>query len=193
MTNNQSNAPSLNTPDRFSLMSITFHWVIGLMILAVIALSYYMESLPNSSYKFQVYNLHKSIGFLVLVLAIPRILWRLGHGRPPKIETHKAWEHRLSSLVAWAMYGLLFLMPLTGFFMGAAYGYPFKLFNILEIPGMISKNQELGNLLNQLHDLGGEVLQILIILHVAGTLKHLTIDKDNTLYRMLPFNFFKKD
>lgn len=178
--------------DRFSGLSIAFHWGVGLLILAVIAISFYMESLPNSSYKYQVYNLHKSLGLLVLLFAAPRLLWRIKHGRPPKLATHKVWEQRLSSTVAWAMYALIFLMPLSGWLMNSASGYPLKLFGLFDIPSLMNRNKELAELFEEGHEIMGDALKILIILHIAGTLKHFIIDKDNTFYRMLPLPFLRK-
>lgn len=194
MTTSHSKAPN-NTPyfeRRFSALSIAFHWGVGLLIIAVIAISFYMESLPPSSYKYQVYNLHKSLGLLVLLLAVPRLIWRLSHGRPPKLPHYKTWEVWLSGTVTWAMYALMIAMPLSGWLMNSAAGFPLKAFGTVPVPLLMDNNKELAELFEEAHELMGDALKILILLHVAGVLKHLTIDKDNTLYRMLPLHVLKR-
>jgi cytochrome b561 len=190
-TTKKSTATAPQNPyDRFSATAIAFHWIVGILILVVIGLSYYMESLPMGTYKFQMYNLHKSLGLLVLLFAIPRILYRLTHGRPPKFDHYAKWEVLLSSLVTWLLYGLLFAMPISGLVMNLSGGHDLKWFNIIAIPNFIGENHDLHEIGEEAHEIMGEALQILIILHVLGTLKHFVIDKDNTLFRMLPLGFF---
>lgn len=185
---------SVSTPsqDRFSTLAIAFHWIIGLLILTAIALSYYWDELPRGPEKYEIYNLHKSIGILVLLFALPRLAYRLMHGRPPKFDHYKKWEVTLSSVVTWSLYGLMIAMPISGWLMSSGGGYAVPFFGLFEMPALIGKSKELGGIFHETHELCGNVIQILIVLHVGGTLKHYVMDKDNTLYRMLPISIFKK-
>lgn len=176
---------------RFNTPAIIMHWMIAALMATVIGLALYMDDLPAGTEKYQIYMLHKSFGMMVLAVALPRIAWRFIGTHPGKIPTHRRWEKNLSNATAYGLYALMLAMPVSGLLMNSAAGYPLNLFGAVTIPPVIDKNVELGKMIKEFHEIGGTVIQVLIVLHVGGALKHLVIDRDNTLYRMLPFKFLK--
>ncbi len=176
---------------RYSIPAIAFHWIMAIAVGTVIGLALYMDGLENGTHKYQVYALHKSFGLLVLALVIPRIIWRFATPHPGKMPTHKRWERTLSSIVAWALYALMFAMPLSGLIMNGAAGYQVKFFDLFTIDPLVAKNADLAKSLKEAHEIMGDAIQILILLHVGGALKHLFIDRDNTLYRMAPLKWLR--
>ena len=93
---------------RYSAVAIALHWAIALGILGMIWLGWNMDN--NES----LFQLHKSIGITILMLTIARIVWRVMNPVPPLPAEMKGWEKTLSSAVHYAFYGLMILMPLTG-------------------------------------------------------------------------------
>src|ERR1700760_2737966 len=107
-----------NTTLRYGSVAMTFHWVIALLVIANICVGLYMGDLPRSDpMKFEIFQIHKSIGLTVLVLSVLRLLWRLMNPVPPL----PAGMNRLLKFVAhvshFALYFLIVFIPLTGYIM----------------------------------------------------------------------------
>lgn len=174
------------TPQRYSGPAIAAHWLIAALILVAFPLGVYMHELPLSPNKLKLYSYHKWIGITVLLLFVPRILWRLTH-RPPAPLPMPAWQHRIAEGTHHLLYLLMFLVPLSGWLMSSAKGFQVVYFGVLPLPDLIGKSDGLGDLFKEVHEALNWGLLILVGLHVAGALKHVIIDKDGTLRRMLPF------
>lgn len=177
----------MNKPtERYTGPAIAAHWLIAILILAAFPLGLYMHGLPLSPNKLKLYSYHKWIGMTVLLLFVPRILWRLTH-RPPAPLPMPAWQHKIAEGTHHLLYLLMFLVPLSGWLMSSAKGFQVVYFGVLPIPDLIGKDKELGELLEEMHEVLSWSLMTLVGLHLAGALKHHIIDKDSTLRRMLPF------
>ena len=174
------------TPPRYTGPAIAAHWVIAALILVAFPLGVYMHELPLSPTKLKLYSYHKWIGITVLLLFVPRILWRITH-RPPAPLPMPAWQHRIAEGTHHLLYLLMFLVPLSGWLMSSAKGFQVVYFGVLPLPDLVGKSEDLGDLLKGVHEALNFGLLALVGLHVAGTLKHMIIDKDGTLRRMLPF------
>jgi len=85
------------------------------------------------------------------------------------------------------LYILMFAIPLSGWLMSSALGFPVVLFGVLPLPDLIGKDKELGETLKGVHESLNYALLLLVVAHVGGALKHHLIDRDGTLVRMLPF------
>ena len=83
------------TSQRLAPTTIALHWIVGLFFIVLLAVGFYMER--NEVYA--LYPLHKSFGAIVFVLAILRLLWRLGKGFPPAASNYAAWERGLARIV----------------------------------------------------------------------------------------------
>jgi cytochrome b561 len=74
-------------------------------------------------------------------------------------------------------------MPLSGYLMSSALEFPVPFFG-LSFPRLLAKDEHLGELFGQMHEILAYTLLFVLGLHVAGALKHHVIDKDETLQRM---------
>ena len=171
---------------RYTGPAIAAHWVIAALILVAFPLGVYMHELPLSPTKLKLYSYHKWIGITVLLLFVPRILWRITH-RPPAPLAMPAWQHRIAESTYHLLYLLMFLVPLSGWLMSSAKGFQVVYFGVLPLPDLVGKSEDLGDLLKGVHEALNFGLLALVGLHVAGALKHVIIDRDGTLRRMLPF------
>ncbi|MDR9831268.1 cytochrome b, partial [Vibrio sp. FNV 38] len=164
--------------------TIVLHWLVAIAFIGVFALGLYMVDLPRSPDKFELYGIHKSIGFLILFAAIVRIGWRLKEGAIPAASEMPAWQMKLGK----AVHGMLMLatlaMPLSGVVMSIAGGRALEVFG-LEVIAAGEKTPWLQEITSSIHELAVYVLVALFVLHGVGALKHQFIDKDGTISRML--------
>lgn len=176
-----------NTDDRYGLLTVLFHWLIAVLIIGLLGLGLYMTDLEFSPGKLVLYGWHKSFGIVVLALVILRLSWKiLNAGKPRALPTHKPWEKILAKIAHLALYAAMFIMPLSGWIMSSAKGYPVSVFGWFTLPDLVSKNKALGDLAGNIHDTAAWILIGIIGLHIAGALKHHLVDRDGTLRRILP-------
>lgn len=171
---------------RYGAVAQVFHWLIAALVLVMLALGNYMEDLPLGARKLELYQLHKSIGITIGLLAVLRLAWRLFHPPPPWPETMKRWERVAAGAVHVLLYAMLFLQPLVGFLQSNAANFPVVLWDVLRLPPLVGPDQALSDTLLGLHAIGGWVLAALVSVHVAAALRHHFILKDDVLRRMLP-------
>ena len=93
---------------RYTIVAITLHWVMAALLLFMIWLGWNMD---DNEVRFQ---LHKSIGILLLFLTLVRVIWRVMNPPPPLPEEMPAHEKLASHLVHMAFYGLMIILPLAG-------------------------------------------------------------------------------
>lgn len=176
-----------NTPDRWGVVSQLLHWLIVALIAIQVALGLTGLMLPIGMEKLAVFARHKSVGITILGLAVLRLLWRWLNPTPPLPSNLKPRERFLPRCTHGALYVLIFAMPLTGWIMSSARGFPVSWFNLYQLPDLVPKSDRLFNATVITHATLAITLAIVVALHIAGALKHHYVLKDDTLRRMLPF------
>lgn len=171
---------------RYPRLSILFHWLIALLIIAAFALGTVMTEMRISPAKLQYYSWHKWLGVTVLGLVAFRLLNRLMQTTPAYPNSMKAWEKQLANATHLVLYVLMFAVPVSGYLYTYAAGYPVVYLGWIELPALISPNPELKPLLKDAHKILTKIMFVLVSLHVLAALKHYFIDKDTILQRMLP-------
>jgi cytochrome b561 len=174
----------MNNVMRYSSPAIVLHWLLVLLIFTAFPLGLYMVDLPLSPDKLKLYSYHKWIGVTVLMLVAIRLSWRLTHTPPPLPASIPAWQRRASAIVHGLLYLLMIAIPLSGWLMSSAKGFPTVWFGVLPLPDLVDKNRELGDLLAGVHKALNFTLLALVILHVGAALKHHFIERQPFLQRM---------
>lgn len=175
-----------NSPAEYGTGTKLFHWISGVIVICLLVAGLFMGDLPNGALKLRTYLLHKSFGITILSLTFLRILWHVYSKKPEYVATLKPWEKKLARLGHGLLYLLLIGMPLTGWMMSSAAGYPVNLFGLFTLPDLVAVNSQDRELFGELHEILGSVLMGVLGMHIAAALKHHFWDKDNTLRRMLP-------
>lgn len=170
---------------RYSIPAMMLHWLVALLIIANFSLGSYMPDLPLSPQKLQLFSYHKWIGITILLLFFFRVAVRLKF-KPPALLPAPAWQHKAADYTHGLLYLLMLAIPLTGWMMSSAKGFPVVYFGVLPLPDLVAKNKELGEFLKGVHWALNLGLFLLVGMHVAAALKHHLIDRDDTLRRMLP-------
>jgi cytochrome b561 len=172
-----------NSTNHFGLVAILLHWIMAVLIIGMLILGLYMVTLPISLEKLKLYGWHKEYGFLILALAIFRLLWRLRNVTP--LLSLPPLERIAARMVHWAFYGFMFALPITGWLITSAAGLPVSFFGLFTLPNLIAPNEGLRQLFGTVHQWLGYVLILTICLHISAALKHHFINKDDILKRML--------
>ena len=175
-----------NDRARWGGVSQTFHWLIVAMILAQAVLALLFKQMHRGPETAVLIGVHKSLGITILVLAALRLSWRWANPVPDLPGTLQPHERVLARLSHGALYALLFAMPLTGWLGSSALGFPVRWFNLFAIPDPLAKDRALGHALYTTHSILGLALGLVLLLHIAGAVRHHWMLKDDVLRRMLP-------
>ena len=175
-----------NTLSRFGLFSKLLHWAIALLILGLIWLGWYMVDL---TYYDRWYNAslhyHKSLGILALALALFKIGWQWHTPAPGPVAGLKTWEKTGAKLMHYVLWGMMLLIPVTGYLISTSAGKPIQLFNWFAIPAIVDVDEELRELAIDVHFYLAYATLFLAAGHAGAALKHHFINRDDTLKRML--------
>lgn len=168
-----------------------FHWSIAALIFAAIGLGLYAGNLPRGTQDqlqlvFASFSAHKTVGVTVLILAVLRILWTLTQTRPRPLHPQRRALTLLAETVHWALWIGMVIMPLTGWLLHSAApgGFSRLLWPFGQRLPLIAQDPQLAEQFAAFHATGWWVLAGLVVLHVAGAIKHAAIDRDGTLNRM---------
>jgi len=175
----------LKQSESYSSTAMVFHWLMALGLIANFAFGTYMHDLPLSPQKLQYYSWHKWAGMSLLGLVTLRLVWRLVV-RPPALLPAPAWQQKVAHGLHWLLYILMFAIPLSGWMMSSASGFPVVLFGVWQLPDLVPKDKPLFEVLKDAHEALNTGLLVLVIVHVGAALKHHLVDRDGTLRRMLP-------
>jgi len=173
---------------RYGAAAKFLHWFIAALIVVQFSLAWTADDLPLGARKLGLLAWHKSFGMTILMLAIVRLLWRLGHAPPPLPAGMSPLERTLARGAHLTLYGLIFLMPLTGWMMSSAKNYAVSWFKLFTFPNLIAPNETAFAVLRNVHDSLSVVLLIVASLHLLAALKHHFWNRDDVLRRMLPFS-----
>jgi cytochrome b561 len=175
-----------NTITSWGWVSILLHWLSALVIVGLFALGLWMVELTYyDDWYSTAPDIHRSVGVLLLIATVLRLLWRRMNVVPAVLPSHKKWEIKSAHIAHTVMYLLLFAIFISGYLISTADGRSIHVFDWFEIPASLHgiKNQE--DIAGEIHFILAVSLISLAVIHAAGALKHHVIDRDNTLKRML--------
>ncbi|MFN6997757.1 MAG: cytochrome b [Aquincola tertiaricarbonis] len=170
---------------RYTAPAMLLHWLLALLILGSLVVGYAMTGMPFSPQRLKLYNWHKWAGVVILALSALRLLWRLTHRPPPDLPMPR-WQQRAAHATHQLLYLLFFAVPLVGWAYSSAAGFPIVVFGLLPLPDFVPVDKALAAAIKPWHAWLAYTLAALVLLHVAGALKHHFIDRDGLLRRMLP-------
>lgn len=167
-------------------VAIALHWLTAVLVLITWPLGLYGASFRNAEGQ-AVTEIHKPIGIIILTATLVRLVWRARHQPPPLPEATVRLQRIGASASQAALYALLILMPISGWWMTSAFHkHQIDMFGLFKVPylpvkpGMPSAVAAHGG-----HQLLGWTVLVLVALHGAAAIKHHLIDKDRVLSRML--------
>jgi cytochrome b561 len=174
-------------PARYSASAKAMHWAVAIAVVALLLSGPAMKRLlPEGPPRDWLYDQHEALGALVLIVMVVRLARRLLFGAPAPDATISRFD-RLAALAAqYALYLLLFVVPVLGWAGTNAYGDPVSVFGLFDFPRILGKDTPLSDRIFVWHLYGGLVVAAIAALHAAGGLYHGLVKRDGVLARMLP-------
>jgi cytochrome b561 len=173
----------MNTPIRFSLALRALHWLMALMILTMLFVGVGMMSTASDARRW-LYELHKPLGILILLLAAIRLIVRLVTKAPPLPADMPAIQKLAAHASHVLLYVLMFALPLIGWAMLSAGGYPISLFGSIHLPPIVSQSAPLYALLHAVHVTLALLLFGVVLAHLGAALLHGLIRRDGVFSAM---------
>lgn len=169
---------------RYARPLALLHWLMALLIVGTFLFGLKVGAMPLSPAKFHQIAWHKWAGITVLLLLMLRIAVRLASRVPPLPDTMSALAQKAAHVGHFALYALMLAVPLSGWAMSSAYGFPVVYFQLLPLPDLVAKDPALAETLLWVHRGCNVLLAVTVLGHVAAALKHQWLDKDGLLSRM---------
>ena len=168
-------------------------WLVGVIAIIMLIFGSGLEDMPLDQRQ-QIIMGHSGLGTLVLLFMVVRWRWRVSHEPPGPTPNMGAWQTKLSKWVHWTLYVVMVLQPVFGI-LQAMYitDYEVVAFGLINYSGMAEDNAERAQLFHVLHGLNAGLIMLLVIGHVAASLYHHFVQKDDVLRRMLPFGKVKSE
>ena len=167
----------MKTPgNRFDPKARLLHWLMAPLVLAMLFIGIGMVSTTSTAYALLL-AIHKPLGAILLVLVLLRIMVRLHHRPPPLPADMPRWQQRAALLSHWLLYALLLAMPLVGWAMLSAAGYPVVMPIAPHDPALFAW-------LRSAHHWLALLLFAVILLHLAAALFHGLVRRDGVLSSM---------
>ena len=171
---------------RYSSLSITLHWAMLLILIAVYACMELREYYPKGSdFREGLKMWHFMFGLTVLLLVLIRVVARVTGGTPPITPDPPAWQTLIARLTHLALYAFMIAMPIAGWVILSASGKAIPFYG-LELPALVGLNKALAEQVKELHETVATIGYFLVGLHAVAALFHHYIVKDDTLRRMIP-------
>jgi cytochrome b561 len=162
------------------------HWLTALLVFILIPVGLYMADLPdNAPNKGIIYELHKSFGFIVLLMVAIRVFLRVTKGVPKPLESLTPFERLASNAVHYTVLVLLIIVPWAGFIATSACCAPLKLFNLIPIGLPFELSEYNVKALFTVHKFGAILMGLLALSHAGAALFHHFVKKDDVLKRMM--------
>ena len=178
-----------NSERRYGMVAMALHWLMALLMSALVVLGLYMTRLPDvgfDTWKIRLILYHKQLGILALMLVALRLLWRVGNDLPQLVETLTDWQKVVARLVHLCFYALMLALPLTGWLMSSATGIPVSVLGLFTLPDLVPYDDRLFHTLIGAHRYLGYALIVCMAAHIGAALRHHLLLRDNTLNKMLP-------
>jgi cytochrome b561 len=187
-----------NSKYAYGTIAKSFHWTIAMLFLcSYITVKYrHWFTVEDTHANWTALQLHLSVGITIAGLVVLRIIWRLMNTVPEDEPGSKS--ARIAAKYGhYGLYGMMVIMPLTGYIgtgVNTEYFFLFDipkfettpLFTSLVTGGLHITFKQFEKPIDYIHkDLGGElVILILIGGHVLAALYHHFIKKDRTIRKM---------
>lgn len=181
-----------NTSTTYGSVTKALHWLTALLILTAFPLGILANNAAlgtgeQIAQKAWLFSLHKTVGVTVFFTALARILWAISQKKPQPLHPDNKQETFAAEAVHWLLYISMLMVPLSGWLHHAAStGFAPILWPFGQSLPLAPKSEAVSALFSGGHFVFTKLLMAAIALHIAGALKHLVIDKDQTLQRMLP-------
>jgi cytochrome b561 len=169
--------------ERFSVVQRSLHWLMAVLVLSMLFIGIGMVSTVRPRY-WTLISIHRPLGIAILVLAFIRLAVRLDTGTPPLPGDLPSWQRTSAYASHVALYVLMIAMPLIGWSMLSAGGYPIVLYGPIRLPPIMPHSAGLYAFLRGSHTVLALLLFVVFLLHFSAALFHALIRRDGVFASM---------
>jgi cytochrome b561 len=174
--------PSNRAPRHFNLTARVLHWSMAVLILTMLFVGIGMVA--SMSLRPTLISLHRPLGIAILLLVIVRLINRLRHRPPPLPADLPVVQVFAAKASHWLLYTLMFAMPLVGWSMLSAGGYPVTLFKGFALPPIAPHDATIYAVLRSAHTWLALLLFATVLIHLAAALFHAWVRRDGVFGSM---------
>jgi cytochrome b561 len=174
----------LHRPAHYGSAAIAFHWLMFALVVGVGILGLLHDSWPKSTQRFWI-NIHALMGLLLWLVLFVRLGWRMRHPPPAPIENSSRFERRLAQFTHFALYALLFVIPIIGMVTFIYHGRILDL-GLFRIAFGVASNRAIFHPTEVWHGYLAYALFALAGAHALMALWHQFVVRDGLLGRMWP-------
>jgi cytochrome b561 len=175
-----------NSNVQYSVLAKMLHWLTAITVVFMFALGLWMAELDYYHAWYQRGPaLHMGIGVTLALVTVLRLIYRVGSKYPEPLPSIPKRMQLAAHLAHAGLYGLLFVLFITGYFIVTAEGDPLSVFGLFEIPALINNKNNLQDWLGEVHEWVASILIILALIHGGAALWHHFKLRDGTLLRMI--------
>ncbi len=167
----------------FSGLARLLHWSIAVLIVAMLFVGVGMVATVSRLHN-SLIALHRPLGIALLALVIVRIVVRLSRTAPALPSDMPAWQRMAAHVSHLVLYALMIAMPLIGWAMLSAAGYPVVLAGAVHLPAIAPHDVALYAFLRAAHTWLAMLLLATVLLHLGAALFHGLIRRDGVLASM---------
>ena len=172
--------------NEYTKIAIILHWLLACLLVFQLCLGIFMVDIPKGpdSTRAMWFNFHKSLGTILSLLIIFRLVWRLKNPPPQLPVSIMGWKKLISHANHFFLYICMIIMPVSGIVGSIFSKYPIKLFGF-QLPRLAESDEVIKSFTSDLHQYFAYAFIALITIHILAALKHLFIDCDEVFGRMM--------
>lgn len=166
---------------------MALHWAVVVLVMVAWLTGQFGDALPRGPSRDAGLFVHISLGLAIVGFVMARLFWRLADPPPaPEKSPLGKYGERAGQVAHYAIYALLFAVPMAGVMAQFARGHGLPIFGLFEIASPWSADRTFARNVKEVHEVLANGMLILIGLHAAAALAHHYFFRDRTLLRMLP-------
>ncbi|WP_027796005.1 cytochrome b [Paraburkholderia acidipaludis] len=172
----------MHTTIRYNTVARLLHWLVAALVAGQFVLGWSMPDVRHDTQPVGLIAWHITAGTALLAAMIFRLLWRVTH-RPPADDLAPVLR-AISLATHWALYTLLFVVPILGWINASSRAWQIGLFRVIPLPALSPVGWSFGRAMGDVHGFLAWVLFILIFVHTAAALLHRYVLRDRVMQRM---------
>ena len=169
----------------YTMTARILHWAMAILIVSMIPLGFVIANDWGGPLQEALYDLHRSVGALIIPLVLLRLIWRRTHPPASLPDNIPEIQRFAAHATHWCLYALLIAQPIIGWIATSAYRAPITVLGWFELPPIWPENRPFSEQMFAVHGLLGTVIAGLVAAHIAAALFHHFVRRDGILLRMI--------
>ena len=175
-----------NTQSSWGGVARSFHWILGIAIIGMIAYGWWMNHFPARADRFFYRSIHADIGYVVLLLMVLRLIWRAINPTPALPADTPRWQRIAASISHWLLYTVTILVAMLGWAHSGARTQNYSdWFGLFHVPQITSPDKAAAAAYEDRHIFFAYALLALIVIHLVAALWHHFVRHDRVTARMI--------